>query len=412
MRHICWILWASIGLAACQPYSHLPEAPPASYEVAEDALRRGDFETAVEGLTRYLAEGESLGYRPRAYYQLAQAEFGLQQYQETLDTLAQLNQEYPTLKGPQAPALAGDAHYALGNRVDAILSWEQAWSRGVKVDHDILRPRIERAMKELSGSELSDVAGSLTEPALREMLGADAPAALVSAPPHGTADAEPAAAAAVVEDGDENRDAAADAVAPAPELESGTRVACVLLLTGPDRQHGRQALSALRHAFADAPDSLVVRDTGGDPAEAAQLFARLATDPSIVAVIGPQRHSDVAVIAPQAERLGIPLLLLSDEEGFAGRYVLRAPRAAGADVTAFAAALRQQSGRAPAAGEEEAYAAAMLVRRAIAAGATSRAAMLEHLRAGAAPAGNDGGKPAAAPGRAAASERAASPVEG
>jgi ABC-type branched-subunit amino acid transport system substrate-binding protein len=103
-----------------------------------------------------------------------------------------------------------------------------------------------------------------------------------------------------------------------------TRVACLVQLTGPDKSYGWRALNGLRLAFDDQPDALTVRDTGGDPQVAAQLVRRLASDPTIVAVVGPQRSAESEAVAPLAEQLGMPVLLLSQREGLGGRSVLQA----------------------------------------------------------------------------------------
>ena len=105
--------------------------------------------------------------------------------------------------------------------------------------------------------------------------------------------------------------------------EPTTKVACLLPLTGPDHAYGQRALAGLRLAFADAPEQLVVRDTGGDPSIAKELMTSLDREPSVVAVIGPLRSSEAEVSAPLAEREQLPLLLLSQREGLTGHYVLQ-----------------------------------------------------------------------------------------
>jgi branched-chain amino acid transport system substrate-binding protein len=67
-----------------------------------------------------------------------------------------------------------------------------------------------------------------------------------------------------------------------------------------------------------------VRDTGGKSDLTAQLVTALADDPSVVAFIGPLRNSDASVVAPLAERLQVPMLLLARDQGLTGPYVLQA----------------------------------------------------------------------------------------
>jgi ABC-type branched-subunit amino acid transport system substrate-binding protein len=131
--------------------------------------------------------------------------------------------------------------------------------------------------------------------------------------------AEPLAAASATA-----TDRQPDALAGEPLAGPVERVACLVQLTGPDKDYGWRALNGLRLAFEDLPDSLAVRDTGGDPQVAAQLVRRLAADPTVLAVVGPQRSAESEAVAPLAEQLGLPVLLLSQREGLGGRAVLQA----------------------------------------------------------------------------------------
>lgn len=104
---------------------------------------------------------------------------------------------------------------------------------------------------------------------------------------------------------------------------TNVKVACLLPLTGPDQTYGKRALAGLRLAFDDAPEQLIVRDTGGDPATAADWLTRLQDNAEVVAVVGPLRSTEAEVAAPMAEQQHLPMLLLSQREGLGGRYVLQ-----------------------------------------------------------------------------------------
>jgi len=120
---------------------------------------------------------------------------------------------------------------------------------------------------------------------------------------------------------------AASTALPEPEAAAAaplaTKVACLLPLTGPDAAYGKRALAGLQLAFADAPEQLMVYDTGGSPGTAATVLWNLEGDPTVVAVIGPLRSSEAEAAAPLAEREQVPLLLLSRREGLAGRFALQ-----------------------------------------------------------------------------------------
>src|SRR5215470_13074509 len=158
------------GLAACSTrYSDLPMTPTQSMAQAEDALRRGEYATAVSGFSDYLATGEDI-FRARAFFELAQAQYGLENYEAALDTLQDLEEQYPHQKWPQVPALRGDIFYALGRKTDAIRQWDIAWQRGNDSDRQFLRARIEEAIDELTPAQTAELAGELQSDDVRAML--------------------------------------------------------------------------------------------------------------------------------------------------------------------------------------------------------------------------------------------------
>lgn len=59
---------------------------------------------------------------------------------------------------------------------------------------------------------------------------------------------------------------------------------------------------------------LVVRDSEGDPAKAAAAVRELASDPDLVAIIGPIFSAESMAAAEAAEQVGVPLISLSTRE--------------------------------------------------------------------------------------------------
>jgi hypothetical protein len=339
--------------------------PSQNMAQAEDALRRGEYATAVTGLSDYLATGEST-FRARAFFELAQAQYGLENYEAALDVLSDLEDQYPSEDWPQIPALRGDIYYALGRRPEAIRQWDRAWEEGSDSDRQFLRTRIDEAIDELTPGEAAELSDELQSDDVKAMLalrapggwapapsGEPEPAARVSPPPPPryvepppryvepppryveppAAVAAPAQVAPPPAPGESPAavEAAALGTLPSEPLDidagdaanSGVGVAALLPLTGPDRAYGQRALSGLRLAFSDTSRMLSVRDTGGLPDLAAQLVVALADQPNILAIIGPLRSGDAVTVAPLAERLQMPMLLLAREEGLTGPYVLQ-----------------------------------------------------------------------------------------
>lgn len=405
MRHLA--LFAILGvLAACGPrYAELPLTPTQLMSQSEDALRRGEYATAAAGFSEYLASGQQT-FRARAFYELAQAQYGQENYEGALGTLADLESEYGGEAWAQPGTLRGDTYYALGKRVDAIEAWQAAWTKGSEGDRVFLRARIEEVSGELTPAERDVLADQLTDSDVRAVLNLGAPNELGAAPaplPDAigagtTAEAPAPPAGAIATGAQPEADSLAreqalageqippDDLAAGDALAAGTQVACLLPLTGPDRDAGQRALAALRLAFAGDTSALLVRDTGGEPDLAARLATALAAEPTVIALIGPQREADAAAVAPLAERLQLPTVLLGTEPGLAGPYVVQAD--ATQAPSDFAARFRGQHGRDPGTIEADAYAAGAMVREAIAAGARSRGAILDALRKGTRAAGS------------------------
>ena len=317
--------------AACsQPYySNLQLTPSRAIAESDDALRRGEYATAASGFSDYLASGQET-FRARAFYQLAQAQYGLENYEAALDTLSDMEAEYPNI-GAQPEVLRGDIYYALGRRVDAIVAWQSAWQRGTDSDRVFIRSRIQEAQDELTPSERSALADQLTNPEVRTVLGLGTanelgataaeplPPKLSAADAERESEADTAAGYAALE----TDTLPPDNLAAGDALAAGSRIACLLPLTGPDKAYGQRALRGLRLAFGGTGNTLMVRDTSNQPDLAAQLTTAIAADPAVLAIIGPLRTDAAEAVAPLAERLQMPTLLLARAEGLAGPYVLQ-----------------------------------------------------------------------------------------
>jgi hypothetical protein len=378
------LLLVCSACAATPYYADLPMTPTRGIAESEDALRRGDYATAVSGFTNYLASGQTT-FRARAYYQLAQAQYGLENYNGALATLADLQAEFPTA-GPQADVLRGDIYYALDRKTDAIVAWQDAWKVGTDSDRVFIRSRIEEASDDLTPADRSVLGDQLTDNQVRTLVGLGAVNEL------GAAGSEPLPEKLSGKAAEEESEAdaaagyaAMEADTPPPAnlaagdaLAAGVQVAALLPLTGPDKASGQQALNGLRLAFAGTDRMLVVRDTSDQPDLAAQLTTALASEPTVIAIIGPLRSDTAQAVAPLAERLQMPTLLLARNGNLTGAYVLENGAQSASDD--FVARFRAQNGHDPSDTERAAYDAGRLVREAIAGGAHSRGALLDALR--------------------------------
>lgn len=109
-------------------------------------------------------------------------------------------------------------------------------------------------------------------------------------------------------------------------VESGlplnaSQIGCLLPLNGPYAKYGEVVMKGLNLASIEWNDkhpgqqvTLVVKDSQADPALAAKAFEDLAKKDGVLAVIGPLGTQPAAAVAPLANRLGVPLLTLTQRE--------------------------------------------------------------------------------------------------
>ncbi len=110
------------------------------------------------------------------------------------------------------------------------------------------------------------------------------------------------------------------------------RVGCLLPLSGPFGIYGQEVLNGILLALGVTEEGsretdleLVIRDTGGTPEKTAAALHELVYRQRVIAVIGPLSSRSAAVAANEAQRMGVPLITLSQKEGIvdAGDMVFR-----------------------------------------------------------------------------------------
>jgi ABC-type branched-subunit amino acid transport system substrate-binding protein len=121
-----------------------------------------------------------------------------------------------------------------------------------------------------------------------------------------------------------------DGVGPAP------KIGVLLPLGGQYATYGQRSLNGIKLALGPQADALVVRDTQGEAAIARAALDELVNDPAIVAVIGPLRSKVAEAVAPRAERAGMPMVVLSQQEGISGRWVVQPAMTAERQAAALA----------------------------------------------------------------------------
>ncbi len=110
-------------------------------------------------------------------------------------------------------------------------------------------------------------------------------------------------------------------------------IGCLLPLTGKYGRFGEGVLDAMLLAARTfrSPEEkgssirLLIRDTQGNPEVAVERVKELAEDPNVVGIVGPLRAAVAFACANEAQKLGIPIITLTQREEVAraGDYVFQ-----------------------------------------------------------------------------------------
>ncbi|MEM1023361.1 MAG: penicillin-binding protein activator [Myxococcota bacterium] len=104
------------------------------------------------------------------------------------------------------------------------------------------------------------------------------------------------------------------------------RLGVLLPLSGRHKNYGELALQAIRMGLEGASDvELVVQDTASDEVRAAQGVEKLVREHAVIGVLGPIFTYEARPAAIEAQRLGVPLLTISADDGITdiGPFVFR-----------------------------------------------------------------------------------------
>jgi len=313
------MLLAALAGVGCSRRSVPLEDAPLAFRQAEDNFRLGNYEKAVRGYQVFLDSESSDEYEelvPRAYYRMAVAEYRRGRYTECLGVLDRMERQLPDEQWPQVYSLRGDAELARGNPISALHWWEEGWEIADGQEKREARQHIADALDHMDASALARARTVLTAEELRAMV--DARLKSPGAPAKSRADTVPPPVPPK----------AAPSEVPSSELgeERGgppPRIGVLLPLSGQYATYGQRSLNGIKLAFGSAADGLVVKDDRGEPQVGRGALDELLNDPGVAAVIGPLRGKVAEAVAPRAERAGMPMVVLSQQEGLGGRWVIQ-----------------------------------------------------------------------------------------
>ncbi|MGQ9921988.1 MAG: ABC transporter substrate-binding protein [Desulfobacca sp.] len=99
---------------------------------------------------------------------------------------------------------------------------------------------------------------------------------------------------------------------PAPPTPGA--VGCLLPLSGEDAEAGSQVKNGIELAAAQTGIPLIVQDCGGNAENVAAAVAELADNPAVTALLGFLPSALAETAAAEAQRLGLPLLALTQKK--------------------------------------------------------------------------------------------------
>ncbi len=99
-----------------------------------------------------------------------------------------------------------------------------------------------------------------------------------------------------------------------PKPEAARVVGCLLPLTGEDAEVAQQVQQGVELAAAQTGIPLIIQDYGPDPAEVAAAVEALADNPGVVILLGFFPSAAAEGAAATAQRLGIPLVALTQKK--------------------------------------------------------------------------------------------------
>ncbi|MGH7786184.1 MAG: penicillin-binding protein activator [Candidatus Binatia bacterium] len=316
---------ALAALAGCSARSTPLDDGPLPYRQAEDNFRLGNYEKAARGYQIFLDSESADEFEdlvPRAYYRMALAEYRRGRFTECLTVLDKMERELPDRQWPQVYSLRGDAELARGNTISALRWWELGYDSAEGAERREARQHIVDALDRMDQAALTRARGVLTTPDMRALVDArlKAKGGPITAPPGA---APPPATSSVAPPLPPPSGASVAPILPDQGGVAAPRIAALLPLSGQYATYGQRSLNGIKLALGTQAGALLVRDSKGEPQVARAALDELIADPNVIAVIGPLRSKTAEAIAPRAERAGLPMVVLSQQEGVTGRWVIQ-----------------------------------------------------------------------------------------
>lgn len=304
MRHL-WrptLLAGLLGLTlfGCSAKVTAPFEPPASVRRGDLAFQDGDYEAAIAEYRNYLDQAGG-DYSVRVYYKTALAEYHLGRHRDALNTIREIDTQYPDAQWVQVEALRGDAQRELGKSVLAVQSWDVAWGIGNQSDREKLSQRIVQLAREMPNEQLAESHHSVTHDEVRDLIERSAERRLRSAIDAPLPDADGRAAAGQPGRHEPALAAPAESDADARQMEQEEAAAVAAALASSTRLTPREAADRARIPAISSPTGEPAAEETTEPAAVAVAPEELAPATEGVAVLGTDQkpiHGKVGVLLP------------------------------------------------------------------------------------------------------------------
>lgn len=319
-----------------------PLAASALFRVGEVGLDRADYEQARRRFQELLLQFPTSPLAPSARYRLAYAEYRLRRVEDAVEILKGLvaGTSLDPFQYAQAQLLLAQGYAETGRRLEGARAYARLLALPAPEEFRTEADQRLAALladDRLSPAELEDLAA--TGP------GAAAPLARLALARRAIADGDGVTAERLAREvlaspapvgGPADLAARAQAVLDEALRVSGADpgvIGVVLPLSGRYQAFGDRLLHGLVLAAGvfsgpqpgDPPLRLAIRDSAGEPAAAVRAVEELVAQEKAIAIVGPLIPAAATEAAKAAQRLGVPLLALSQRPKLteAGPFVFR-----------------------------------------------------------------------------------------
>jgi ABC-type branched-subunit amino acid transport system substrate-binding protein/predicted negative regulator of RcsB-dependent stress response len=307
----------------------------AYFRMGDIALRKGDYDAATTNFQKIIVDHVDSNFLLDAKYKLALAYFKKREYKDSIQSLESLL-AFSLDKGRQVAVMTtiADCYLNLARNKDG-LHW---YAKALGLDpEDGLRDKIEKRVvsvveKRIKTAELLGLKSEFDDAFVGSYVRYALIIKKVDAGNYDEAKMEIQSFISETESeslklkGKE----ALDLIVQRMDVKFDT-IGCILPLSGRYAPYGEKLLKGVQLAAGifsseeGVPINLIIKDSKGDPEEAARLVDELVDEDKVIAIVGPLLSKVAEATASRSQERGVPLMALSQKNGIPdiGSYIFR-----------------------------------------------------------------------------------------